>query len=499
MSFNYTKTTWAAGDPITAIKMNNLETGIETLNQQQENIIATINSMASGQNASEQNLISTISDTEIVENIAELAATTANKVLVLHDDSDWGTGNSCWFEKSNTWTNYAYARSDGSKVYPMPDQAQLPESHAPREQLMNVLYTWVGNENIHHGAGAASYNNDLFSATCQKDSDNLFDMDCSAFVNAILLGITYANSRYVLGTNADNVELQYMSNHIGPSQSTYMPKGGLHTSEMAMWFAQQGRLFTLPQDVSKVEDMLQFGDILFVSHGADSPNSFYAINHVAFVLGVSGRRVITAESINWNASPHETNSPMTRMHVLSVGDDGTIGPDKRLRVFARPDYQKILQTPAITPYQQGTYQYNAFFLPMAGIRRFSDSGESSSLVSYGALYTDERSMATVDYLPVIPNSTLNYVGKAYNSREKMYNAVRCYEYDANFGLIQATAMAYRNASNIFTRMALTLGSTTKYVRFMVYYSSDSSLPSYDYIWLRDSQDFAVEITPPSVS
>lgn len=36
---NYIKTIWAAGDLITATKMNNLETGIEQLDQQQENII----------------------------------------------------------------------------------------------------------------------------------------------------------------------------------------------------------------------------------------------------------------------------------------------------------------------------------------------------------------------------------------------------------------------------------------------------------------------------
>lgn len=431
---------------------------------------------------------------EIVADMTALAASTADRVLVLKDDSNWGTGGPCWFQKSATWTTYAYARSDGSNVYPVPDQGQLQPSSAPKEQLLNVLYTWIGNLALHHGE---TYNNDLFSTNCAKDSDDLFEMDCSAFVSAVLLGITYENSRYVLGENADNIELQYMSNHMGPSQSSYMPKGGLQASEIAMFFAQKKRLFTIPLDAKKARDTLQFGDILFNSNEVESPTSFYGIRHVRFVLGVSGEYVITAESTN-SVGNHEQQNLQITYSPLTVGDSGTIGPNGYLRVFARPDYRRLLQTPAITPYKQGTYMYNAFFLPLAGIRRTTDSGDFAAIVPYGALYSDIRAMSTVDFLPVIPGSKLYYVGADTNSRGNYYNSIRCYEYDESYGLIKATSFAYfSNGSMVHTN--LTLGSTTKFVRFMAAYSSNSSSAASDYIYLRDSKDMLIQITPPAAS
>ena len=181
---------------------------------------------------------------------------------------------------------------------------------------------------------------------------------------------------------------------------------------------------------------------------------------------------------------------------LTVSDSGTIGPSGYLRVFARPNYRRLLQTPAITPYKQGIYRYNAFFLPIAAIRRSTDAGESSSIVPYGALYADDRAMSTVDYLPVIPGSTLDYAGSDTNARGKYYNSVRCYEYDESYGLIKATSFAYYYNGSL-VHNPVTLDSTTKYVRFMLNYSANSSSPASDYIYLRDSKDVVLQITPPS--
>lgn len=480
---NYTKTIWNAGDPITAEKMNNLETGVKTINQQQENIIATINSMTFEQNTSGQNPVSTISDIEIVENIAALTATTANKVLVLHDDSNWGTGGPCWFVKSDAWRTYGYQRSDSSYVFPTPDQAPIPDASAPREQLMNVIYTWIGNLALHHGE---SFNNDLFSTNCAKDSDNLYEMDCSAFVNAVLLGITYENSRYVLGQSADNIELQYMSSHMGSSKSSYMPKGGLQSSESAMWFAEHGRLFTLPTDAKKAADTLQFGDIIFGSSSERKPSSYYNIEHIMFVLGTNSEYVIVAQSTNTTGIYEQQNLKIAHIELASKLESGY------LQVFARPNYNILLQTPAITPYQQGTYRYNAFLLPIAQIKRPTDTGDASSRYRSGEIYTDSYSAATPDYLPVIPLSTLKYVGPQQNARGIDY-MVRCYEYDQAFSFIKVTTIAYKDGSN-YIRTNHTLDATTKYVRFTHYISISSG----QCIYLADTKDFLVQITPPTV-
>lgn len=419
---------------------------------------------------------------QIVSDMTGLADSTADRVLVLHDDSSWGTGGPCWFEKSATWSTYGYQRSDNSYVFPVPNQAPLPEAHAPREQLVDIMQTWIGNPDMHHGS---SFNNDLFSANCARDESNLFEMDCSAYVNAVLLGITYANSRYALGASADNKEMQYMSDYIGPSKSEYMPKGGLQTSELAMWFAQHGRLFDLPTDTKTARDTLQFGDIIFGSSDTNRPSAYYNIEHCMFVLGTNSNYVVVTESVSVTGSFEQQNLKISFYDLSTL-----IGPDKYLRVFARPKYAPRIQTPAITPYKQGTFKYNAFLLPISQIRRLTDTSTGTA-VNFGELYNDSRSMATVDYLPVIPLSTVKYIGNQKNPRNHDYNW-RCHEYDETMALVKSTTIAYASSGN-YLRTEHVLGSTTKYVRFSANYLSATN----DTIRFVDMKDFLFEITPPA--
>ena len=421
---------------------------------------------------------------QIVANMAGLAASTADRVLVLHDDSDWGTGGPCWFEKSAAWSTYGYQRSDNSYVFPVPNQAPLPQANAPREQLVDIMQTWIGNPDMHHGS---SYSNDLFSTNCAKDESNLFEMDCSAYVNAVLLGITYANSRYVLGESADNKEMQYMSDHIGPSKSEYMPKGGLQTSELAMWFAQHGRLFDLPTDTKTARDTLQFGDILFGSSDTNRPSAYYNIEHCMFVLGTNSDYVVVTESVSVTGSFEQQNLKISFYDLSTL-----IGPDKYFRVFARPKYAPRIQTPAITPYKQGTFKYNAFLLPISQIRRLTDASTGTA-ANFGELYTDSRSMATVDYLPVIPLSTVKYIGNQKNPRNNNYNW-RCHEYDETMALVKSTTIAY-TSSGEYIRTEHVLDSGTKYVRFSANYLSATN----DTIRFVDAKDFLFEITPPAAT
>lgn len=423
---------------------------------------------------------------QIVSDRAGLADSTADKVLVLHDDSDWGTGGPCWFEKSATWSTYGYQRSDNSYVFPVPNQAPLPEAHAPREQLVDIMQTWIGNLNLHHGDNN-QFDNDLFGPRCERDSSNLFCMDCSAFVCAVLLGIKYSNSRYVLGENADNIEMQYMSDHIGPSKSEYMPKGGLQTSEIAMWFAQHGRLFDIPQEEYKVRDTLKFGDILFGCNSERKPSSYYNIEHCMFVLGTSKDYIVVAES----SSAGSLFEPQgLKLAFLQIS--GTLA-NQYMRVFARPNYHSYIQTPAITPYKQGTFKYNAFLLPVAQIRRLTDSTAGSS-VKFGELYTDSYSMATPDYLPIVPGSSVKYVGAEKNSANVYYNW-RIHEYDETLTIIKSTTLAYYNTSgSTYVNSAVTLTENTKYVRFSENHYSTG--PNTQTARLAEIKAFKFEIVPP---
>ena len=84
---------------------------------------------------------------EIVEDYAGLLASTADKVLVLHDNSRYGCGKQCFYEVQRTATQKGYERDDESVVFPMADQGPLVSSTPPIRYLMSVIRTWVGNAN----------------------------------------------------------------------------------------------------------------------------------------------------------------------------------------------------------------------------------------------------------------------------------------------------------------------------------------------------------------
>lgn len=424
-----------------------------------------------------------ITGVEIVNTISNLAATTANKVLVLNDDSEWGTGGPCWFEKNNDWSTYTYERINGTYVAPIPNQSAMPEANAPWEQLLNIMYTWVGNLNLHHGDNT-QFDNDLFGPRCERDSSNLFCMDCSAFVCAVLLGITYNNSRYVLGASADNIEKQYLSNHVGPSKSTFMPKGGLQTSELAMWFAQHGRLFDIPQSEDKVRDTLKFGDILFGSNSENKPDSYYNIEHCMFVLGTTKNYIVVAESSSGGTSFEPQGIKITFLNI-----PGTL-TNTYLRVFARPKYHNYINKQPYMPYSASSYILKAFLLPIAQIRRLTDQSAGSS-VTYGELYSDSWSMATPDYIPVIEGSTVQYIGDEQNSANVYYNW-RLHEYDETMTIIKSTTLAYYNTNgSAYVNTPVTLTSNTKYVRF-----SENHYQNTQTARLAENKAFKFEVIPP---
>ena len=114
---------------------------------------------------------------------------------------------------------------------------------------MSVIKTWVGNSNVKHLTAGSIDNNSLFGTTCSQ-TDGYWSMDCSAFTSAVLMGITYDNSRCVLGTAKDNIQGDYfVGNAFPPSQ--YLParaKGGLSAAETAMWLGEHKRLYSFPED-----------------------------------------------------------------------------------------------------------------------------------------------------------------------------------------------------------------------------------------------------------
>ena len=378
------------------------------------------------------------SDFDVVDDYAGLLTSTADKVLVLHDNSRYGCGKQCFYEVQRTATQKGYERDDESVVFPMADQGPLVSSTPPIRYLMSVIRTWVGNANVGHVPSGQRDYHGLFCDTVQKDSNNKFTMDCSAFICAVLLGITYEKSRYVLGSSANNITGGILGGNVMPeSQSDIRTQGGLLTDELAMWFAAQGRLYTIPDDTEKATQMLQFGDLVFGCNAERNPSRYYNIEHVMFVLGPSesGTGFVYAHI---NSSPdgtHEQAGAVTGFNNLS--------DNSYCRVFARPNYSNIGRWgDYIIPKTAGTFKYNAFFLPVTLVLRANDTSISSNSAYVGKLYPNRYASATPDFLPVVPGSTLSYTGDASASDNRGQYIVMVHEYNDKLELIQNTTIAW---------------------------------------------------------
>ena len=266
------------------------------------------------------------------------------------------------------------------------------------------------------------------------------------------------------------------------SQSNIRTKGGLLTDELAMWFAAQGRLYTIPDDTEKATQMLQFGDIVFGCNTERNPSRYYNIEHCMFVLGPSESGTGFAY-VHINSSPdglHEQAGAVTGFNSLS--------DNSYCRVFARPNYSNIGKWgDYIIPKTAGTFKYNAFFLPVTLVLRANDTSISSNTAYVGKLYPNRYASATPDFLPVVPGSVLSYTGNTSASDSRGQYIVMVHEYDEKYELTRNTTIAWSGNT-----APCTLQNTTKYVRFTVKIPSASGGGSY----LIDGDAVEVTITPP---
>jgi hypothetical protein len=160
---------------------------------------------------------------------------------------------------------------------------------------LNDIYKKLGRnpENIHNTSGAVSrlvdvaqsyYNNignlvygNSFTAydTTIQQVNGKYQIDCSSFVNLMLQGVTYENSRY--NGNSQNIG----SALFHPAIDSYKYR---YANQIAQYAYENGYAFKANADLSNVEP----GDILFFNWGTNSDgfhnNAFMNIDHVGVVL-----------------------------------------------------------------------------------------------------------------------------------------------------------------------------------------------------------------------
>lgn len=229
---------------------------------------------------------------------------------------------------------------------------------------------------------------------------------------------------------------------------------------------------------------LRFGDIIFGSNasGSSAKKNYFNIEHIMFVLGTMQQAerwyIILAQCTSDPSLGHEGT-------VIHIRYAPIYNSNTYYKVFARPNYRDFYETfDTLVPIGNGKYTYDCCWLPCTGNQ---PSADPDSPLIVGHKYALGYASST-DYCPVISGSTINYTGNLQSSITGIAYSVSCYEYGEDYNLITPVQLLVDNGvrSN-----PITLHSNTKYVQFVMQYPDVNMLIRY-----KDTDDFAVEVTPP---
>lgn len=386
---------------------------------------------------------------QVINTINEMNTVTADRVLVLHNNSAYGDGGPCFFEYLSyvTETGAGYVRKDGGRMLPMLDQGPLLTSDPPVEKMMGLISSYVENDALIYGN-----DNTLFDGTTEND------IDCSSFVSAILHGISYSSSSYVTDNSLRRVA---RTASYSPIIGTIF--GHRKSRFMAQYFAEHKWLHSMPSH-QNLRNVLHFGDILFSWDGKEeSRNRFLEIGHVSIVLAVlNNTHIIVAQCGGYPDAVTSKNNSTTvgKISTILVGGDNI---STYFRAFARIPYinehEHVFTGNKIKP----------VFIPNVYCTT-NRNGELSS---------SEVNSTTYGYISVMPGSTLTFTGATSHNGNNLYAYVN--EYDSCF--------AYLGQTN-FTTTPKVLNAATRYIRLSYAHTSGSGIP----MLLDDCNQFEATIT-----
>ena len=367
---------------------------------------------------------------QVINTIGEMSNVTADKVLVLHNNSSYGDGGPCYFEVMDNVTENCYARKDGKKMCPMLDQAPLLTSAPPVEKMMGLMASYLENDALVYNLNSHT----LF------DEETTNEIDCSSFVSAILNGISYYGSKYTTGTNRRICKIASYA----PVKTNIF--GHLKSRQMAQYFAEHKWLHSMPTTY-QMRNVLQFGDILFTGSGsAEAENRYLKIDHVFFVLGILNNTYVIVAQCGSCPSEITKKNNTNDVGKISMINLSNTNINTYVKAFARIPY--------INEHEQ-TFTGNKIkpiFIPNTYIDGESNGELSSSAVcatSYG-------------YISVLPNSVLTFTGKTSHNDKALSALVA--EYDGKFQYLSKTN---------FTTSPKTLSASTRYIRLCYSHTAGS--------------------------
>ena len=370
---------------------------------------------------------------QIINSISEMNTVTADKVLVLHNDSNYGDGNACWFEYLDYATEGGYARKDGGKMYPMLDQGALLTADPPVEKMMGLMASYLENDALVYGNDHTMF-----------DSETTNEIDCSSFVSAILHGISYNSSKYTTGSSTRRVA----------KVASYSPLAGrlfghLKSRYMAQFFAERKWLHSMPTTY-QMRNILQFGDILFSWDGTETAkNRYLEIGHVSIVLGiVNNTYVIVAQCGGYPSEVTIKNNSTTvgKISTIALSSDNI---SKYFRAFARVPYIN----------EHDSTVTGNMTKPILIPNIFVDGNRSGELSSSNVCAT------SYGYIGVLPSSVITFTGETVHNGNNLTALVA--EYDDKFKYLSKTN---------FTTDPKTLSASTRYIRLCYSHPAGSDIP-----------------------
>lgn len=435
---------------------------------------------------------------DTVETMDGIWATTRPYVRVMHDTSFYGDGGPCLFSAwatdgtGSTWGTIVdgqfksdgYPRADGTILFPVASQSDPPESHPPMRAMVNIIKSYVGNTALKYGNDHTLFDETILYPHPESGEQN--EIDCSAFVDAVLSGISYEGSRYKRNTGLDNIRTVTICKDRLQNTSG----GKLTTWRLAQYFGEQKRLFKTPTTITGISTTLRPGDILFFSwHNGSRDKVYYSIGHVAIVLNVFAANdaayVVIAQGGGAPAAVCIDDNDASSRNEQTVCNTATIKltPENIATwapVFARPRYEEEL--PDVESLSEaivsGTYTFRPLFVPNSYI-----NGNSSQ--SLGTVLHSSRSFATRRFYDAVPGATINYTGAETGTNSRSYNAFIA-EYDANMAPLKVSVL-YDGMNT----KSVTLTASTRFVRFYMNYVTVESVQKMTYA---DTDNFKATMT-----
>ena len=274
----------------------------------------------------------------VVPEFSDLAATTTDQVIVLYDDSYFGSGQTVRFVKADhpLPQNPELLRDNGDYMMPVPLYSP-PNTAVPANAIGEVIGSYLNQPSITAGGTRTPFH----MSVANPDS-----IDCSSFATLITRGISYENSRFVID---ENIPSPYAGGNLprNPESLTVSNKMCYNCGEMGLFYAEQNRLFWMDYDLQHPVAQLQTGDLLFNSDIAVQPNRYLYLEHVQVVLAVypESDLVLIAHTGGGIYNQPIAANTWNECRLSFKRITGTAEDIEKTRVFARPSYS-FAESPA---------------------------------------------------------------------------------------------------------------------------------------------------------